>query len=243
MRSVLDFVKITILFSINKAILTVSEDTMIDKEVVIELIREAFDGNVYPGDAFLQGSFEGCEPYEEVGFFRGKMDWRTLDAEMLDAHYSALSFFSEAGFKFFLPAYLIADLQDELRTADPLFHLTGGFYVLSVEIPTRSRVFIRRTGGSVLLNPKRYGAMTFGDYARFRLSVFTKEEAKAIVAYLNYVRDRDIHGINRDQIDAALDFFWLDRVENAPSEESLERHLREEEEFVSEIGGNATDNS
>jgi hypothetical protein len=47
----------------------------------------------------------------------------------------------------------------------------------------------------------------------------------------------------RDQIDAALDFFWLDRVENAPSEESLERHLREEEEFVSEIGGNATDNS
>ena len=98
---------------------------MIDKEVVIELIREAFGGNVYPGDAFLQGSFEGCEPYEEVGFFRGKMDWRTLDAEMLDARYSALSFFSEAGFRFFLPAYLIADLQDELRTADPLFHLPG----------------------------------------------------------------------------------------------------------------------
>jgi hypothetical protein len=162
---------------------------------------------------------------------------------MLDAHYSALCFFSEAGFRFFLPAYLIADLQDELRTADPLFHLTGGFYVLSAEIPTRSRVFIRRTGGSVLLNPKRYGAMTFSDYARFRLSVFTKEEAKAIVAYLNYVRDRDIHGINRDQIDAALDFFWHDRVENAPSEESLERHLREEEKFHAEIGGSTADNS
>jgi hypothetical protein len=46
---------------------------MNDKKVVIELIRDASDSNVYPGDAFLQGSFEGCEPYEEVGFFRGKM--------------------------------------------------------------------------------------------------------------------------------------------------------------------------
>ena len=216
---------------------------MIDKEVVIEQIREAFGGNVYPGDAFLQGSFEGCEPYEEVGFFKGKMDWSSLDAEMLDAHYGALSFFSEAGFRFFLPAYLIADLQDRLRTADPLFHLTGGFHVLSAEIPTQSRVFVRKTGGSVLLNPKRYGAITFRDYARFRLAVFTKEEAKAIVAYLNYVRDRDIHGINRNQIDAALDAFWLDRAENAPSRASLERHLREEEEFLAEIGGSATDNS
>lgn len=50
---------------------------------------------------------------------------------MLDAHYSALSFFSEAAFRFFFPAYLIADLRGELRTADPLFHLTGGFSVTS----------------------------------------------------------------------------------------------------------------
>jgi len=68
---------------------------MIDKDAVIEKICEAFGVNVYPGDAFLQGSFEGCEPYEEVGFFRGKTHWTTLDAEILDAHYSALSFFSE----------------------------------------------------------------------------------------------------------------------------------------------------
>jgi len=134
---------------------------MIDKDVVIELIREVFDGNVYPGDAFLQGSFEGCEPNEEVGFFMGKMDWKILDAGMLDSHYSALNFFSEAGFRFFIPAYLRADLQDGLRTADPLFHLTGGFYVLSAEISTQFGVSVRKTGGSVLLNPKRYGAMTY----------------------------------------------------------------------------------
>ena len=212
---------------------------MIDKEAVIEQIRNAFESSDYPGDAYLQGSFEGCEPYEEVGAFKGKKEWKTLDPGMLDAHSDALSFFSEAGFRFFLPAYLIADLRGELRTAYPLFHLTGGFSVCSVEVPVQSRVFVRKSGGSVLLNPKRYGAMTFCDYARYRLSVFTKEEAKAIVAYLKYRRDTEIHGIDRDQIDAALNSFWLDRAEHAPSGESLEKHMREENEFVAEMGGNA----
>jgi len=208
---------------------------MTDKEVIIEHIRNVFGGNRYPGDAYLQGSLEGCEPYQEVDFFKGKTNWRDLDAQMLDAHYDALSFFSEAGFRFFLPAYLIADLQNELQTADPLFHLTGGFHVSSIESPGQSRVFIRKTGGSVLLNPKRYGAMTFNDNARFRLSVFTKEEAQAIVAYLNYKRDLDVHDIHRAVIDAALKAFWLERAEHAPAVEDLEQHLREEDEFIAQI--------
>ncbi len=32
-----------------------------------------------------------------------------------------------------------------------------------------------------MLNPRRYGAMTFADWARYRLSVFAREEAQAIV--------------------------------------------------------------
>jgi hypothetical protein len=45
----------------------------------------------------------------------------------LDGHANALGYFSEAGFRFFLPAYLIADLHGQLNTADPLFHMTHGF--------------------------------------------------------------------------------------------------------------------
>jgi len=33
---------------------------MHDKEKVIELIRKAFRDTEHPGDAFLQGSQEGC---------------------------------------------------------------------------------------------------------------------------------------------------------------------------------------
>ena len=91
-------------------------------EDITKEIHEAFGNNEYPGDGFLQGSFEGCEPFDEVGPFKGKRDWRTVDPEFLDGHADALSFFSEAGFRFFLPAYLVADLRGRLRTADPLLN-------------------------------------------------------------------------------------------------------------------------
>jgi hypothetical protein len=89
---------------------------------LVAAIDRAFTSD-HPGDAFLQGSFEGCEPFDEVGAFAGQTDWRALEPAFLDEHASALSFFSEAGLRHYLPAYLVADVRDELQTADPLFHL------------------------------------------------------------------------------------------------------------------------
>ncbi len=203
-----------------------------NQEGIIRKIHEAFGNNEYPGDAFLQGSFEGCEPDEEVGPFEGKTDWRTLDSNFLDGHASALSFFSEAGFRFFLPAYLIADLQDKLSTADPLFHLTHGFSDSSVKVPTKAGVLTRKFGKSVLVNPRRYGAMTSYDYARYRLSIFTKEEAGAIIAYLRYKYDSDSFGVDRDRIDGALTGYWIERAAKAPSAKSLRQHMDEEEKYM-----------
>jgi len=209
--------------------------SMKDTEDIIKEIHEAFGNNEYPGDAFLQGSFEGCEPFDEVGPFKGKTDWRTVDPEFLDGHAAALSFFSEAGFRFFLPAYLVADLQGKLRTADPLFHLTHGFSDSSVEVPTKTRIFTRKFGKSAFLNPRRYGAMIWFDYARYRLSVFTKEEAKAIVTYLRYKRDLDSLGPDKERIDGALQSFWMKRSLEAPSAESLKQHITEEEKYLAEL--------
>jgi hypothetical protein len=210
-----------------------------DTEAVIRHIQDVFGGTPYPGDPYLQGSFEGCEPFDEVGFFKGKTDWRAIDPAELDIHYTALSFFSEAGLRFFLPAYLIADLRDQLRTAEPLFHLTGGFHTTSIEIPLQGRRFLRKTGGTVLLNPQRYGAITFQDYSRFRLSVFCREEAAAIVAYLEYRRGHDECGIHTAVIDAALDAFWRERATAAATREVLQQHLRAEAAFVAQLGGPA----
>jgi uncharacterized protein DUF6714 len=204
---------------------------MSDKQSVIEKIRAAFQDMEFPGEHFLQGSFEGEEPYEEVSPFRTRKDWAAVEADFLDAHASALSFFSEAGFRFFLPAYLVADLNDQLSTADPVFHLTHGFFDFAVNIPAGGRTFVVKSGKSTFINPRRYGAATAGDYARYRLSIFTQEEAIAIVAYLEYKRDQDSDGIDKPRLSAALESFWLERARTAPSAETLRRHLADEREY------------
>ena len=208
---------------------------MNDAEAVIQTIREAFGVNEYPGDNFLQGSFEGSEPYTVVTPFKGRRDWQSLDAPLLDANEAALSFFSVAGLRFFLPAFLIADVREELQTADPLFVLVHGFSDIAITHQTKTRAFVRKTGRTAFVNPTRYGGMTFYDYARWRLSAFTREEARAIVAYLKYKRDSDPLHLHTQEIEAALNLYWLERAENAPSAESLKQHLAEEAEYLAAI--------
>ncbi len=208
---------------------------MADREAVANRIRLAFAATPYPGDAFLVGSQEGCEPEEECGPFRGRTDRDQLDAAFLDQHYTALSFFSEGAFRYFLPAYLLADLEDRLQTADPVFHLAGGFGDFAVAHDVGGKSFTRRSGRHVPLNPRRYGAMTFEDYARYRLSVFTREEAAAIVGYLECKRDADTLGVARETIDAALDLFWRERARSGPTAADLAAHLAEDEAYFRAI--------
>jgi hypothetical protein len=206
------------------------------KQRVIEHIRQAFCETERPGDAFLQGSHEGCEPGESVAPFMGVTDWSQLDPAILDASYNALSFFSEVGFRYFLPAYLIADLQVRLQTADPVFHLTNGFSDKVVKFPAGQRIYEKTIGKSAFVNPRRYGAMTWHDHARCQLSVFTREEAGAIVAYLEYKRDADPHGLYAEEINTALDSFWRDRAANGPTLQTIRQHLNEEAEYLRDIG-------
>ena len=112
-----------------------------------------------------------------VGPFQRFESWRELGAAFLDEHAEALSFFSEAGFRFFLPAYLIADLRAELERADPV---------------------------------------------HYRLSIFTREESSAIVAYLETVRERE--EFRAETIDTALASFWRRRASTAPTAADLDRH-------------------
>lgn len=208
---------------------------MPDIQQVIEQIREAFRDTDHPGDAFLQGSQEGCEPAEVTAPFKGVTHWTQIDPVILDLNYTTLSFFSEGAFRHFLPAFLIADLKNQLQTADPVFHLTNGFSDMVVKIPAGSRGYKKVTGKSAFVNPRRYGAMTWHDYARSKLAIFTREEAGAIVAYLKWKRDADPHGLNRESIDAALDGFWRQRAKEAPTQKDLQQYVHEEAQYLKDL--------
>ena len=204
-------------------------------EALIAGIRAAFAGTIHPGDAFLLGSREGSEAAEVVACFRGREDWAALDAPFLDAHYTALSFLSEGGLRYFLPAYLIADVRDELQTADPLFTLTNGFADGATDLEVGDRVFVRRWGMTQLINPRRYGAATSADYLRYRLAVFAREEASVIVEYLAWRREAARSPLDAAFIDGALTNFWNERARSAPTQAMLAEHLRDESEYVAAL--------
>jgi hypothetical protein len=208
---------------------------MLNKSQVLVTIQDTFGNNDYPGDDFLLGSKEGCEPFEEVQPFIGQDDWTEISAQILDNHSGALNFFSEAGFRYFIPAYLVADLNGKLNTADPVFSLTHGFSNISVSHEINGKSYVRTAGKDAFINPKRYGGLTFEDYSRFRLSVFSREEAGAIVDYLDFKLEDDPGGINREQIRAALDAFWNERALSAPSSGQINDHLRAEEEYLAAL--------
>jgi hypothetical protein len=210
---------------------------MPDPTAVIERVRQAFADVEYPGASFLQGSFDGCEPTEAVAPFTRLTSWQGIDPTVLDDHAEALSFLSDGGFRFFLPAYLVADLRGELVRAEPAFHLTHGFQEVTVEIPTRGGVYRKKIGGSAFVNPRRYGAMTVEDHARCRLAVFARAEAGAIVAYLEHRRDGDPEGLLAEQIDPALGRFWRQRAANAPEAAALAAHVAAEAAYVRDLTG------
>lgn len=163
------------------------------------LILGAFASVERPGNWALRGSDEGEEPYLLEKEFQDKTDWRTLDAEFLDqapdGYSSALSFFSDEAFRYFLPAYLIADLDSSLRMVDPLFHLCHGLDDASRNKP---------------VNPRRFGARNWYEAKRHKFAVFTGDEARAILAYLRYKAAHD--AFEKRRIEEAIKNYWEERA-------------------------------
>jgi len=106
----------------------VSEKDHGEKDAVIEQIREAFKHVVLGnGVGLLQA--QGIDDYENEATCRAyreqdeKMNWEAIPVESLNKCYSSPCFFDAEGMRFHLPAFLIANLKEELKV-DPIFHLT-----------------------------------------------------------------------------------------------------------------------
>jgi hypothetical protein len=169
-------------------------------ETIKTLIQIAFADTPYPGDDGLVRS-AGDEPDEVVDLFRGRNDWRRLSGDFVDragaASPSALSFFSAGAFRFYLPAYLIADLDRKLIYTDPLFYLYFGLdqrtRTQSVSVPGR-------------------GASTWWAVQQEHFAGFTPREAAAIVAYLRWRTAQDEPEFSRRSVHEALESYWLPKA-------------------------------
>jgi hypothetical protein len=77
---------------------------------LLDEIESAFADTPYPGDNSLCGSDQGDEPAESALDFRG-VHWQNVHPELLAANYTSLSFLTAEGFRYYLPAYLAAELS------------------------------------------------------------------------------------------------------------------------------------
>ena len=175
---------------------------MTQREGLIEQILAAFVTAEYPGDENLRNSNEGDEPFLLEEEFKGKKDWTTLDSEFLDRapddYSTALSFFSPKAFRFYLPAYLVADLRNQLQRVNLEFCLCHGL----AEDTKEGRI-----------NPRRYGDLTWFEYVSDRFGNFTRAEYQATVSYLKWKRKLAPTDLERNWIDSALENFWLPQAE------------------------------
>ena len=169
------------------------------RDIVKEHVRQAFAATPPPDPMSIKGSTEGEEPYLLEDEFRDVPDWKSLDTAFIDrapdGFGSALSFFSAEAFRYYLPAYLVADLDEALCQADPLFHLWFG-------LDDENR--------SVPVNERRYGQWTWLEAVSERFSGFTIPEVEAIVAYLNFKAEQD--ELTRPKVEEALRNYWLPRA-------------------------------
>lgn len=170
-----------------------------DADAIKTRIRLAFSDVEPPPHWCLVSSNEGTEPALLEKEFSAVLDrhWSELPHDFLDqapdGYGSALSFFSDEAFRFYLPGYLIAAMEGHLQQADPIFHLTHGL----------------GADGAEPVNPRRYGARTMRDHMLYRFSVFTPAQASAIRAFLQWFAESTYCiSCERRSIREAIASYW-----------------------------------
>lgn len=166
-------------------------------EAIGAQIRAAWANAVRPPDKQI------CAPtYDDEGvgaYFAGR-PWHGHDVKSLRWHSAGLSFFSAEGFCYYLPAYLMAVLED-IRAADVIYD-------------------------SILfhLSPAQLGKQ-WADSYRARIAGFDEAQKRAIIAYLEWCRELHGEPDGREQGRLAETISYLETGEVRGAESAVDRLL------------------
>ena len=165
---------------------------------IADELRAAFPATRAARFTPMVNSVQGHEPARVASDFADRDDWTTLQPDWLDASpdglSSALSFLADEAVRFYIPAYLAADLKGALKTVDPAFELVHGFDDMFRDLRIRPRE-----------------ETTWTDLARARWDGLSHPQAAAVVHYLEWLIERD--GIAaRHGIVEALAAYWYARA-------------------------------
>lgn len=160
-----------------------------DKQELIQKIVTAFSDAEFPGNDNLVNNSYGEEPTLFRVHFFGQNNWNTLSPEFIDFD-GALSFFSDEAFRFFLPAFMIADINEQLNFNNPAVRLCWAV------TPQSENKKIAEV----------YGGGSIGERAKACFNKFSVEERNAVVSYLQWKLVKDENDLTVAQ---ALKNYWL----------------------------------
>ena len=197
------------------------EDTQI--AALCREIRAAFATTPYPGDDELSDPGKGEEPAEMALDLRG-VQWQSASPDLLARCYSALSFLSDAGFRYFLPAYLIADICGYEGNAEPVLDLTRGLYDENIDRENMKDLQAFVDAGMIPLDSLQEAGLSgekvqellawvaeqskkFDSRAGSlrRLQAFNHAERTAIIHYLEFRAKDEYEAV---KINQALEGYW-----------------------------------
>lgn len=165
---------------------------------IIEELKTAFPSMRPVRFVPMVNSVQGDEPLQIEADFADKDDWTKLSYEWLDmvpdGLASALSFLGDEAIRFYIPAFLAADLAGALHRVDPTFALVHGFDDMSRD----QRIWPRKDE-------------TWTDFACARWDNLTQDQAAAIIHYLEWRVERNGLDIEHTVVEA-LAAYWYPRA-------------------------------
>jgi hypothetical protein len=141
-------------------------------------IEAAFGGLTPPGDAALLHPL--CRDDNDIAEFYGAPDWHALPGELLVRNYAAPAFFSAAGFRYYLPAFMVWALRN---AASPEY---------LAEATLRA------------FDPGRESDPLYG-FQVSKFALFDTAQRRAVVTFLESFREDDDLG---PLAEAALQNYW-----------------------------------
>lgn len=166
-----------------------------NKDKLIQKIVQAFSEVEFPGNDNLVAQSYGEEPDLVKNHFSGQGSWNKLTPDFLDFD-GALSFFSDEAFRFYIPAFMIADINEKLEYNDPSVRLCWSL------TPQSENEKIAKV----------WGGGTVGERAKECFEDFTEAQVNAIISYLHWKLLQDEDDLIIEQ---SLKNYWLKRIKNS----------------------------
>ena len=145
------------------------------REQVAKQIEEAFADTPYPGDENI--SPEVYEGEKLTADLKGK-HWRDIPLESIFYHKGDLPFFTDAGFRFYLPVFLLAMLRHRAKVDTLPIGLLTKLAPPQEFVWRRDWKSMKKTGSF-----EEYFAQLRRDFLK-RMRAFSPKECAAVLAFL-----------------------------------------------------------